>query len=325
MTSTPDDTTTTGRFGPPFDDCDADIILQSSDNVYFLVHRVILSKASPIFKTMFASLAPPTPRKTLLRDSGPIIQLTEDSRVLAALLSAIYPHSPAMADSESHSLNDLIAPLVMARKYEMATASCRLFREFLDAKALKDNPIGVFCAAYANELGNETRVAARALLKHRLTLDDVGEKLRYTNGPALHALWKFHRACSVAAVAAISNRELLWIPSEQTSSWPGSCVSCYISTSYVEIGPKRAHRALHKSWTRYMERARDALQDCPCSEAITHFGVLRPSFEDDSTCGSCRKRIHHLFEFSRYLGEEVDRRVKEVSGALICIPEPLLI
>ena len=321
-TPTSGDTTTTGRFGPPFDDCDADIILQSSDNVHFLVHRVILSKASPIFRTMFASLAPP-PRNILLWDECPTFQLTEDSRVLAALLSAIYPHSPATADSESHSLNDLIAPLVMARKYEMATASCRLFREFLDAKALQDNPIGVFCVAYANKMGNEARLAARALLKHRLTLDDIGDKLQYTNGPALHALWKFHRACSVVAIAVISDRDYSWIAYRlpDASTWFGESCSC--TRFSIKVG--ESHYSVHKSWIGYIERACDALRDRPCSGAITHYGILGPSFEDETMCDFCRRFIHRLVALSHHLGEEVDRRVEEVSGALICIPEPLLI
>ena len=95
-------------FGPPFDDDDADIILRSSDQVEFLVYKVILSKASPVFKTMFSL---PQPATDIAR---PIVDLAENSKVLAAVLSAIYPHTSVAANPLS--LDDLIATLDAARK-----------------------------------------------------------------------------------------------------------------------------------------------------------------------------------------------------------------
>ncbi|KAF8273062.1 hypothetical protein EI94DRAFT_1564704 [Lactarius quietus] len=46
--------TSSTAFGPPFDDADADIILRSSDQVDFHVYRVLLSKSSPFFKSIFS-------------------------------------------------------------------------------------------------------------------------------------------------------------------------------------------------------------------------------------------------------------------------------
>jgi hypothetical protein len=72
-------------FGLPFDDLDADTILRSSDKVDFLVYKVILSKTSPVFKSMFSLPQPGTDTK---QDSHPVIDVAENSKVLAALLSA---------------------------------------------------------------------------------------------------------------------------------------------------------------------------------------------------------------------------------------------
>jgi hypothetical protein len=92
----------------------------------------------------------------------PIIDLAEDSKVLAALLSAIYPHT----SGSQLSLNDLIAALDMARKYVMAIASRRLHVDFKGSKAMKDSTLDAFCAAYSRGLGEAAKIAARASLKH---------------------------------------------------------------------------------------------------------------------------------------------------------------
>lgn len=186
-------------FGPPFDDLDADIILRSSDKVDFLVYKVILSKASSVFKNMFSL---PQPGTHIKQDSRPIIDVAENGKVLAALLSVIYPGTLTMVDSLS--LNDLLATLAAADKYDMAIASRRLLIESTNSKAIRDGLLEAFCAAYSRELGDAAWVAAKASLKHRLTLNDIGAKLQFTNGPALHALWRYHRACSAAAIEVIS-------------------------------------------------------------------------------------------------------------------------
>ena len=201
-------------FGPPFDDPDADIILRSSDQVDFMVYKVILSKASPVFKTMFTLPQPATDTKPDSSSPIVVVELAENSKVLDALLSVIYPHTSG--SDEELSLNDLITTLDMARKYDMATASRRLLVGFKGSKAIKDSPLEAFCAAYTRELGDAAQIAARASLKHRLNLDDIGDTL-FTNGPTLHKLWKFHRACSAAAVGAISDRNFEWISPHPTT------------------------------------------------------------------------------------------------------------
>ncbi len=302
--------TTVTVFGFPFDDTDADIILRSSDRVDFMVYKVILSKASPVFKDMFSL---PQPATETPQDSRPIVDLTENSKVLATLLSAIYPHTSASDDPLS--LNDLIAVLDMARKYDMATASRRLLVVFTDSKTLKDSPLEAFCVAYSRELGDAARVAAKASLKLRLTLDDIGEKLQYTNGPAFHRLWKYHRACSAAATRAVSVRNFKWIsPALTTWWWSATSASCRCSKFQFTLGTEGSSWLANSSWNDYLDRARNALREHPCSEAVTTQAVLRPSYQA-VMCAECRQRICGLSEFSCYLGEEVERVVSEVREA----------
>src|SRR5579863_1495759 len=115
-------------FGPPFNDTDTNIILRSSDRVDFIVYKVILSKASPVFKAMFSLPQPATDSDTQPNSRRPIVELAENSKVLAAFLSILYPPTPM--SPEPLSLDDLIAALDMARKYDIATMSDRLLIDF---------------------------------------------------------------------------------------------------------------------------------------------------------------------------------------------------
>ncbi|KAI0305826.1 hypothetical protein B0F90DRAFT_1609499, partial [Multifurca ochricompacta] len=66
----------------PFDDADADIILRSADNFDFRVYRVILSKASPVFRDMFTFPHPGSCGKSDdddHKDGLPLVRLPESS------------------------------------------------------------------------------------------------------------------------------------------------------------------------------------------------------------------------------------------------------
>jgi BTB/POZ domain len=335
-TECPKDTSPTA-FGPPFDDPDADIILRSSDQVDFHVYRVILSKASPVFKDMF-SLPQPGGTDTTL-NSHTVIDLPESSRTLATLLTAIYPISPMSETDEEHSLSDHLAAIQAAKKYDMAVASEFFLRNFKDSTCVQDSPVKTFCVAYGLQLGEAAQIAAKASLKHRLSMDDIGDELQHTNRPALFQLWQFHRACSAAAITAISisyedgeEENLTWITKATQSRWweltePDRPTSCQCGAHDFWLGESDGTFALHEyfnrlrwaanaSWSNYINRARDALRKHPCSEAVTHHDILKPSYKQ-SMCHECQKRICGLSEFSRYLGEEVDRRTAQVRRFLL--------
>jgi hypothetical protein len=94
----------------PFNDTTADIIIRSKDGVNFYVHSLVLSLASPFFKTMFT-----LPQATC-NETTPTIDVTEDSRTLDRLLRFCYPiDSPSIC-----GLADTADVLEAAIKYEMA-------------------------------------------------------------------------------------------------------------------------------------------------------------------------------------------------------------
>ena len=67
---------------------DADLIIRSSDDVSFLVHKLVLAVASPIFKDLL-SLPQPSNFETV--DGLPMVRLPESSELLKCLVSMLYP------------------------------------------------------------------------------------------------------------------------------------------------------------------------------------------------------------------------------------------
>lgn len=302
-------------FGPPFDDDDADAILRSADQVDFYVYRVILSKSSPFFKSMF-SLPQPNDR---ISEKRPVVSVTENSRTVDVLLAFIYP-----VENEAISLNNMVDALSAARKYDMVAVSQRLYEQFAASKIVQDSPVEAFCVAYSRKLGEAARIAAKASLKHRMNLDSIGDKLQYTNGPALHQLWKFHRACSATAAKAVSEEDLTWIAESDSAWWnfARKTERCDCEKYPYNLGTSQdTWWNATTPWHNYILRAHDALLDHPCSDAVAYSSVRRPDDDDDDkhsskSCQTCQSSLFGMDEFIRLLGEEVERRVSSVRHSL---------
>lgn len=133
----------------------------------------------------------------------------------------------------------------MARKYDMATTSYRLLIDFKGSEALRNNHLRAFCAAYRRELREAAEIAARVSLKHPFTLDAIRGELQYIEGPAFHARWKFHCACSAIAVEAMSGNTYNWIPEAPTTWWSAKPAPCHCSSRVgFLLGKKESHCSL---------------------------------------------------------------------------------
>ena len=319
-------------FGPPFDHDDADIILRSSDRVDFHVYRAILSISSPFFKSMFSLPQPNT--SSAPERKNPVVDLPENSRTIATILTFIYP--VVYAAPEPESLDDMMDAFVAAKKYEMVIVSQCLSETFAESKCVRDDPIAAFCAAYSRELGEACRIAAKASLKCRMNLNNIADKLQYLNGPAFYQLYKFHRACSTSAAQAVSDTDLSWLTvtvsktvSLSTSGWwdlANSARRCKCLTHDYTLGSSPGsltnhldevitlHHCTWKASTSYHDfitRTHDVLLEHPCLEAVTSYQFLAPSYQTKE-CDYCRLTLLGLPEFSRLLGKEIERRVSEV-------------
>lgn len=139
----------------PFDRKDADVILSSSDNVHFRVHRAILMIASPFFDSMFRLPQPPD-----ARDDIPVVHVTEDSYTLDVLLRMCYPVArPAM------TLGLISSALEAANKYDMCIVKASLKEDL--RHYISSYPLRVFVVAC--RLEDESIATAAAAELERVT------------------------------------------------------------------------------------------------------------------------------------------------------------
>jgi BTB/POZ domain len=85
----------------PFEVPDANLIIRSSDNVNFRVHKSLLAMVSPFFKDL---LSLPQPSDGEIIDGLPVVQLPECSELLMCLISILYPVRTVMPNSHEKVL-----------------------------------------------------------------------------------------------------------------------------------------------------------------------------------------------------------------------------
>ncbi|KAF8472369.1 hypothetical protein DFH94DRAFT_620850, partial [Russula ochroleuca] len=93
---------------------DANLIIRSSDNVNFRVHKSVLAIVSPFFKDL---LSLPQPNDSESVDGLPVVESSEDSDLLNSLVSILYPVDTVVPNSYDKVLNLLAA----CQKYEMTS------------------------------------------------------------------------------------------------------------------------------------------------------------------------------------------------------------
>jgi BTB/POZ domain len=125
----------------PFDDAQADVILQSSDQVHFQVFKNILSLASPIFADTFSFPSPPSKTPD---DEVQVVTLSEDSTALEVALRHIYPVQTTPSEAEKLRYASILAEF--ARKYQVESLN-RFIRGYL-TDSIEFDPVGVYAIAF---------------------------------------------------------------------------------------------------------------------------------------------------------------------------------
>jgi len=94
------------------------------------------------------------------------------------------------------------------------------------------------------------------------------------------------------------------------------------SASYSQFSPGKDVWSCNPVWSDYIACARDALRECPSSKAVTGRDMITPSLSKGCADGQCS--AFGLFEFSTCLGQEVEKRVRNVSE-IICFSFSILV
>ncbi|KAF8263767.1 hypothetical protein EI94DRAFT_1703771 [Lactarius quietus] len=169
---------------------EANIVLRSSDQVCFRVHKSLLSMSSPLFEDLSSLPQPPDGE---LVDGLPVVQLSEDAVLLNSLVSFLYP----IRRVGPGPYERVFALLSACQKYDMASIQSYIRDEMkrgtfpgpVKAKAFKTYAI-------ANSFGliPEMEAAARLTLSQPMSFESLGEALRLFKGPALWELVRYRAA-----------------------------------------------------------------------------------------------------------------------------------
>ncbi|KAH8985582.1 hypothetical protein EDB92DRAFT_1882556 [Lactarius akahatsu] len=181
---------------------DANIIVRSSDQATFRVHKSVLAISSSFFKHPLSF--PQQPDDELV-DGLPVIQLPEDADLLNSLVSLLYPISPVIPGS----YEKVFALLAACQKYGMTSIQFYIRTEIKNGRFPAPVATEAFRAyAIASSMGliPEMESAARLTLGRPMTFESLGKGLRSFKGRALCDLLRYrHVPKHVPARAATAS------------------------------------------------------------------------------------------------------------------------
>jgi len=166
---------------------DATIILRSSNQANFRVHKSLLAMSSPFFKDL---LSLPQPSDSELVDGLPVVALPEDADLLNCLISLLYPISIVIPDS----YQKVFALLAVCQKYEMESVQFIIRAAIKAGKfpaPVKAEAFSAYAIASGLGLVPEAEDAARLTLGQPMTFESLGEGLPSFKGRALCDLIRY--------------------------------------------------------------------------------------------------------------------------------------
>lgn len=302
----------------PFDDTDAEIVLRSSDNVDFYVHKWPLSRASSVFKDMFSIPSPNNPSNAdELKDGIPIVHMTENSAVLDTILRLSYPTDKPSISSELsfvRALSEAMDKYAMIKTFPQTLESI-----MLEAAAVR--PFAVYAIACHYQMFEVANRIARITL--RLPLDLSAEYVSKEDLDSMttsqyHQLLRYHQQSSRAAIKPICSLE--WLTPLQipgvflTPRKKCCCSSVYKATrNFTTLSGRIVLGADVPSWiVQYMERCEAALVSTPHSDIILTDSFISPSVRAAAQCPVCQMFEERIREYANRVKAEVDLAIDGV-------------
>jgi hypothetical protein len=166
---------------------DANIIVRSSDQVNFRIHKSVLAMSSPFFEDM---LSLPQPPDDEISDGLPVVQLPEDAGLLNCLFSLFYPIAPVIPGS----YEKVFALLAACQKYDMVPIQSYIRAESQRGAfpaPVETEAFSAYAIASSVGLDLEAENAARLTLGQPLTFESLGEELRSFRGHSLCELVRY--------------------------------------------------------------------------------------------------------------------------------------
>jgi hypothetical protein len=306
----------------PFNDPKADIVLRSSDNVDFRMHKVDLCRASPVFETMF-SFPQPASAKPLEADTTqesneqpsvlpvaeseeqlPVVQLAEAANVLTVVLQYCAPGPPPTL----HSLDIVVSTLEAARKYDI-TWAFRAAQEELERHTDSElKAVRVYAVACLYGLKPEATKAAFRCLRMPLyaIVYTHMKEWEVLSAEAFRRLVKYRQACQHAAIESIEDYH--WVRKLPKRPWERDC--CGVRVVYC--GTK-----VQKWWKGYMETILRELESRPSAYVVTLEEMLTV-FWESKPCKGCQSLPIAPFDnFITRLSAQISDAILQVGCLLL--------
>ena len=189
-----------GIASSPFDDPKADLIIRSSDNILFYVHKSLLSIVSPVFEAMFAL---PHDTSQELYNNRPCVPVSDDSHHLFCLLSQCDPRCQRL----SPTLSNLAMTLAIADKYDIDFMVVRARKDLLAHDSVESEPLAAFAIAVRFRLDELAQKAAQVTLRSSLTACPNSPHLKHISAFALHNLNNYHFKCKRAVRVLLASED----------------------------------------------------------------------------------------------------------------------
>ncbi|KAH9053908.1 hypothetical protein EDB87DRAFT_145754 [Lactarius vividus] len=182
---------------------DASLIVRSSDQVNFRVHKSVLAMSSSYFKHVPSSRRPPYGK---LVEGLPVIQMSEDAGILNSLISLLYPIPTVIPGSYER----VFALLAACQKYGMESTQFYIRTEIEFGTFPGPVATEAFRAyAIASSMGliPEMKSALRLTQGHPMTFESLGEGLRSFKGRALCDLLRYRCTPDGTATVSVASSE----------------------------------------------------------------------------------------------------------------------
>ncbi|KAF8808665.1 hypothetical protein BYT27DRAFT_7188631 [Phlegmacium glaucopus] len=319
-----DEPTRTASF--PFDDPKADLIIRSSDNIHFYVHKSLLSIISPVFEGM---LALPDNTSQEVYDDRPYLTVSDHSRHLLCLLSWCDPR----CERPSPSLDNLTMTLEMADKYDMKSIFIRAQKQLLAHDSVESKPLRVFAIAIRFRLDDVARRAGPATLRASLSRCHNYTELKHISAFALQNLHNYHYKCRAAVRAHLASDS--WAQDmEGVAHHLMSCKGAEEQPHTHGLEYFALKRSLTGAfwlsdggtahwWSGHVEVMTLALGEWPSGFSVQHrwtTDAVQGSLSREK-CNQCKKYGYgRLKEVSKYLSNRIDEVVSKVcTASFVCI------
>ena len=180
---------------------DASVILRSSDQVEFRVHKSVLAMSSPFFEDL---LSLPQPPDDELVDGLPVVQLSENAGLIGLLVSRLYPTSSIPPSS----YQEVFALLAACQKYDMTSIQSHIRSEVklgTFPAPLEAESLSAYAMTSRMGLIPEMENTARLTLGYPMTFESLGEDLWSFEGWALCDLVRYRERCRDSLVSCIDS------------------------------------------------------------------------------------------------------------------------